>query len=221
MKLTLSFLFKLLIFSLSTLGVYLTIKDTIYPLEALSYFTTIINILTALFYGFFIIELALRKNRSPLLRFFKQSLMVYLILTMFVYSFVLIPYILEEQVNYRVFSGEDLLIHYVVTFAVLVDYVWFDEKGKLKSYYPFANIGNIVFYIGYLFIYASLGGRFHSGNSLSLYPYFFLNVERTGFYPVVFICLSILTIVVFVGWVIYTIDHLVSIPLKLNQDKRK
>jgi hypothetical protein len=109
MKLTLSFLFKLLIFSLSTLGVYLTIKDTVYPLAALSYFTTIINILTALFYGLFTIELALRKNRSPLLRFFKQSLMVYLIMTMLVYSFVLIPYILEEQLNYRVFSGEDLL----------------------------------------------------------------------------------------------------------------
>jgi len=27
--------------------------------------------------------------------------------------------------------------------------------------------------------------------------------------------------VVFVGWVIYMIDHLISIPLKLSQDKRK
>jgi hypothetical protein len=221
MKLTLSFLFKLLIFSLSTLGVYLTIKDTVYPLEALSYFTTIINILTALFYGLFTIELALRKNRSPLLRFFKQSLMVYLIMTMLVYSFVLIPYILEEQVNYRVFSGEDLLIHYVVPFVVLIDYIWFDEKGKLKSYYPFANIGNIVFYVGYLFIYVSLGGRFHFGNGLSMYPYFFLNIEQTGLYPVILICISIIFMVVFIGWVVYMIDLLVSIPLKLNQVKRK
>jgi hypothetical protein len=203
------------------LGVYLTIKDTVYPLEALSYFTTIINILTALFYGLFIIELVLRKGRSPLLRFFKQSLMVYLVMTMFIYSFVLIPYILEEQVNYQIFSGEDLLIHYLVPVAVLIDYVWFDEKGKLKSYYAFANIINFIFYGVYLFVYTLLGGRFHTGNNISLYPYFFLNVDRTGLYPVILICLSILLTVIFVGWVIYMIDHLVSIPLKLNQVKRK
>jgi len=221
MKLTLSFIFKLIIFSLSTLGVYLTVSDASYPIEAIGYFTTIINIFTAFFYALFVIELALRKSRSPLLRFIKQSLIVYLILTMFVYSFILIPYIIEEQVNYQVFSSEDLLIHYVVPFAVLFDYVWFDEKGELKSYYPFANIGNILIYVGYLFIYGLLGGRFHSGNNLSLYPYFFLNIERTGLYPVMLICFSILTMVVFVGWVVYMIDHLVSLPFKQNQVKRK
>jgi hypothetical protein len=221
MKLTLSFLFKLIIFSLSTLGVYLTIKDAVYPTEALSYFTTIINIFTALCYVFFIIELVLRKGRSPLLRFFKQSLMVYLIITTVVYSFILIPFIVEEQISYQIFSGEDLLIHYVVPLAVLIDYVFFDEKGKLKSFYPLANVLNVVFYSSYLFFYVLLGGRFHFGDSISIYPYFFLNIERVGLYPVVLICLSIVAVVIFVGWVIYMIDQLVSIPIKINNAKRK
>lgn len=221
MKITLSLLFKLLIFSLSTLGVYLTVRDAAYPIEALSYFTTIINIFTAFFYALFIIELVLRKNPRPLLRFFKQSLMVYLILTMLVYSFILIPYIIEEQINYQIFSGKDLLIHYVVPISVLVDYVWFEEKGKIKSFYAFANIWNIIVYVIYLSLYISLGGRFHSGNNLSIYPYFFLNIEQMGFIPVLLICLSILIAVVFVGWVIHMIDQLISIPLKLSQVKRK
>jgi len=221
MKVTLSFLFKLFIFSLSTLGVYLTVRDAAYPIEALSYFTTIINIFTAFFYAFFIIELVLRKGPRPLLRFFKQSLMVYLILTMLVYSFILIPYIIEAQINYQIFSGKDLLIHYVVPISVLVDYVWFEEKGKIKSFYAFANILNIVFYVTYLSLYISLGGRFHSGNNLSIYPYFFLNIEQLGLNSVILVSLGILVVVIFVGWVIYMIDQLISIPLKLSQLKRK
>ncbi len=221
MKLTLSFLFKLFIFSLSALGVFLTVRDSAYPIEALSYFTTIINIFTALFYALFIIELVLRKTPRPWLRFFKQSLMVYLFMTMLVYSFILIPYIIEEQINYQIFSSKDLLIHYVVPISVLVDYVWFEEKGKIKSFYAFANVWNIIFYVMYLSLYISLGGRFHSGNNLSIYPYFFLNIEQIGLIPVVLICLSILIVVVFVGWVIYMIDQLISIPLKLSQAKRK
>ncbi len=221
MKLTLSFLFKLFIFSLSALGVFLTVRDAAYPIEALSYFTTIINIFTALFYALFIIELVLRKTPRPWLRFLKQSLMVYLVMTMLVYSFILIPYIIEEQINYQIFSSKDLLIHYVVPISVLVDYVWFEEKGKIKSFYAFANVWNIIFYVMYLSLYISLGGRFHSGNNLSIYPYFFLNIEQIGLIPVVLICLSILIVVVFVGWVIYMIDQLISIPLKLSQAKRK
>jgi hypothetical protein len=221
MKLTLSFLFKLFIFSLSALGVFLTVRDAAYPIEALSYFTTIINIFSALFYALFIIELVLRKTPRPWLRFLKQSLMVYLVMTMLVYSFILIPYIIEEQINYQIFSSKDLLIHYVVPISVLVDYVWFEEKGKIKSFYAFANVWNIIFYVMYLSLYISLGGRFHSGNNLSIYPYFFLNIEQIGLIPVVLICLSILIVVVFVGWVIYMIDQLISIPLKLSQAKRK
>jgi hypothetical protein len=221
MKRTLSFLFKLIIFSLSTLGVYVTLKDALYPFEALSYFTTIINILTALFYSFFIIELALSKVSSALFRYFKQSLMVYLIITMVVYSFILIPFIVEEQINYQIFSSNDLLIHYVVPVLVLIDYASFDEKGRTKSIYAFINLLNIVFYITYLFLYVFFGGRFHLGNTESMYPYFFLNIERIGLYPVIMICISIMVVVIFVGWVIYIIDQLISIPLKLSQDKRK
>ena len=221
MKLTLSLLFKVLIFSLSTLGVYLTVKEAIHPVEALSYFTTIINIVTAFLFGLFIVEIALRKNPSPLMRFFKQSLMVYLILTMVVYSFILIPYIVEEQINYQIFSGKDLIIHYVIPLAVLMDYVWFNEKGKLRPFYIFANLFNIVVYVAYLILYVWVGGRFHSGNNISLYPYFFLNIEELGLFPVLWIALGFFGVVVFVGWVIYMIDQLISIPLSLNQTKRK
>jgi hypothetical protein len=221
MKLILSFLFKLLIFSLSTLGVFLTVRDAEYPLEALSYFTTMINIITAFFYGFFIIEIVLRKRQFPLFKFLKQSLMVYLIMTMLVYSFILIPFITAEQINYQIFSGKDLLIHYVVPVGVLIDYFWFEEKGKLKSFYAFANLLNIFFYVVYLSLYVFFGGRFHSGSNITIYPYFFLNIERTGLIPVLLICLSILAVAVFIGWLIYMIDQLISIPLKLNPNKRK
>jgi hypothetical protein len=54
-----------------------------------------------------------------------------------------------------------------------------------------------------------------------MYPYFFLNIERIGLYPVILISIGIMVIVIFVGWVIYMIDQIINVPLKLSHIKRK
>jgi hypothetical protein len=114
MKKTLSFIFKLIIFSVTVYGLYLTLSDTPFVIEAFSYFTTLVNVMTALLYVFFILDLVLNQGQNRLLRYFKQSLIVYLTLTLLVYSFVLIPYIIDNDVNYQIWSLKDLIIHYLV-----------------------------------------------------------------------------------------------------------
>ena len=149
LKKTLSFIFKLFTFSLTVYGLYLTLKDTPLIGEVLSYFTTLVNVLTGLMYVFFILDLVLNQGQNRLLRYFKQSLIVYLMLTLLVYSFVLIPYILANDVHYEIWSIKDLIIHYAVPLMVILDYVFFDKKGELKSFYLGMNLFHLGFYVLY------------------------------------------------------------------------
>jgi hypothetical protein len=221
MKTAISFVFKLSVFSLSALGVYLTVKDSVYPLEVFSYYTTIVNVFTILLFALLIILMVVGKKPSRLVRFFKQSLMVQLILILFVYSFVLIPYITEQQIDYQIFSIEDVIIHYVTPVVVLLDYAWFDEKGKFKAIDSVTNLLSLFIYVLYLVVYVFFGGRFHTGGTTSMYPYFFLNIEYVGFQPFIFICLAIVAMVIFIGWVVYMVDQLVGVSLTLTPSKRK
>jgi hypothetical protein len=221
MKLTLSLAFKVLIFSLSIFGIYLTFIKAQYPLEVFSYFTTFVNILTALLYGLIMTIIILRKTLPALLGFFKQSLLIYLVLTMIVYSFVLIPYISNQQLEYQIFSLQDIMIHYLVPLFVILDYVWFDEKGKSKPFYVLTNVLNLLMYLVYWGIYVFFGGRFHLSGSLSVFPYFFLDIDRIGINAVIFNLLTLFIGLLFLGWVVHTIDVIISVPLKLNQSKRK
>lgn len=220
MKTAISFFFKLLVFSLSALGVYLTVKDSIYPLEVFSYYTTVVNMFTILLFALLIILMVVGKKPNRLVRFFKQSLMVQLILTLFIYSFVLIPYITEQQIDYQIFSIEDIIIHYVTPVAVLLDYAWFDEKGNFKVIDSVINLLSLLAYVMYLVVYGFFGGRFHTGGTISMYPYFFLNIDYVGVQPFIFICLAIVAVVLFIGWVVYMVDQLVGVSL-FTSSKRK
>ena len=221
MKKTLSFMSKLIIFSVTVYGLFLTLSDTLFVLEALSYFTTLVNLMTALLYVFFILDLVLNQGQNRLLRYFKQSLIVYLTLTLLVYSFVLIPYIIDNDVNYQIWSLKDLIIHYLVPFIVILDYVLFEKKGELKSFYVGMNLFHLVLYVSYVSLYISLGGRFHLNGTETIYPYFFLDIPTIGITVFSFTSIIILMSVVFIGWLVYTIDFILGVPLNLQTFKRK
>ncbi len=221
LKKTLSFIFKLFTFSLTVYGLYLTLKDTPLIGEVLSYFTTLVNVLTGLMYVFFILDLVLNQGQNRLLRYFKQSLIVYLMLTLLVYSFVLIPYILANDVHYEIWSIKDLIIHYAVPLMVILDYVFFEKKGELKSFYLGMNLFHLGFYVLYLSFYIALGGRFHLNHVETIYPYFFLDVATIGITNFSLIAITIFLSVIFLGWLVYTIDFILGVPLSLPLDKRK
>jgi hypothetical protein len=221
LKKTLSFIFKLFTFSLTVYGLYLTLKDTPLIGEVLSYFTTLVNVLTGLMYVFFILDLVLNQGQNRLLRYFKQSLIVYLMLTLLVYSFVLIPYILANDVHYEIWSIKDLIIHYAVPLMVILDYVFFEKKGELKSFYLGMNLFHLGIYVLYLSIYIGVGGRFHLNHVETIYPYFFLDVATIGITNFSLIAITIFLSVIFLGWLVYTIDFILGVPLSLPLDKRK
>ncbi len=221
MKHLLSIAFKTIILTITLIGLYLTLFDAVNMIEVLSYFTTFVNVMTALLYVIFILNLMFRKTRSNLIHFFKQTLIVFLSLTTIVYSFVLIPYISDQHLPYVIFSLKDIFIHYAVPFLVILDYALFDKKGNLKSFYIGGNLFTLSAYVFYLFAYIGLGGRFHLNGAETLYPYFFLDVQTLGFETFAWIAAGILSVVLLLSWVIYIIDRIMGIELVMNTPKRK
>ncbi|MGA0875406.1 MAG: Pr6Pr family membrane protein [Bacilli bacterium] len=221
MKLAFSLIFKCFIFMLAIFGIYLTLVNAVNPFETISYFTTLVNGYAVISYLFFIFNLIVKKYPSSLLVFIKQNLMVFLLLTLMVYSFVLIPYITDNQLNYQIFSLKDLVIHYAVPLLVVVDYALFSPKGKIKKSYLFINLLGLVVYLLYLYFYTSLGGRFTLNGTLRIYPYFFLDIPTLGMVNFSLIAVAIMMVVLLLGWCIYQIDELISIPLISPKPKRK
>jgi len=213
-----SLIFKLLILTVTALGIYLTLEDANHLIETLSYFTSFVNVMTGILYIFFLVQLVFKKSESNWIRFFKQTLIVFLALTTIVYSFVLIPYIVDFQIEYVIFSLKDIIIHYAVPFLVILDYAFFDSKGKLKPSYMGGNLFTLSVYVFYLFAYISLGGRFHFNGNETIYPYFFLDVQTLGVETFSWIAFSILVVVMILSWVVYIVDHILGVPL--NDKKR-
>lgn len=202
-------------------GLFLTLKDALRPLEVLSYFTTVINVMTAMVYAWILVGFFLNKPSSTLQRFFKQTLMVYLMLTLIVYSFVLIPYILQNHILYQIFSLKDTLIHYVVPILVFLDYAIFDAKGKLSPVYVGVNYLVLAGYVFYLWAYIALGGRFRLNGEETIFPYFFLDLARLGLPMFVVVCVSIILTTFILGWILYKIDQLLGVDLISKNSKRK
>ncbi|MFZ9197466.1 MAG: Pr6Pr family membrane protein [Bacilli bacterium] len=213
MKNVFSLLFKLLILTITALGIYLTLEDANHLLETLSYFTSFVNVMTGILYIFFLMQLVFKKVESNWIRFFKQTLIVFLALTTIVYSFVLIPYIVDFQIEYVIFSLKDIIIHYAVPLLVILDYAFFDSKGNLKPSYIGGNLFTLSAYVFYLFAYISLGGRFHLNGNETIYPYFFLDVQTLGVETFSWIAFSILGVVMILSWVVYIVDHILGVPL--------
>lgn len=221
MKNNLSIAFKFFILSTTIFGLYLTLIEAVNIVEVLSYFTSFINLLTALLYVLFLFNQIFQKTASHWIHFFKQTLIVFLSLTTIVYSFILIPYISDNHLTYEIFSLKDIFIHYLVPILVILDYAVFDKKGYVKHRYIPGNLLILFIYIVYLFLYINLGGRFHLNGEETLYPYFFLDIPTLGVETFSWIATAILFVVFLLGWVVFKIDQILGIPLELDQSKRK
>jgi hypothetical protein len=89
------------------------------------------------------------------------------------------------ETEYDVLGYSDLLVHYVVPLMMLLDFVLFDCPIALKKTTPLKWIAIPGIYWVYTVIYALLGGRYVIGESVSRYPYFFMDFEELGFWMAV------------------------------------
>ena len=136
------------------------------------------------------------------------------VVTMFVYAILLVPYLIQQNIGYEVFSFRDTIIHFIVPILLLMDYFFFTRKGYARSWMISINVLIPFLYLGYLQIYDAMGGRFIVGETTNRFPYYFLNVEAIGWGLFSIYLVGMLGFVILISWIFYTIDRIVSTPLK-------
>lgn len=204
-----NFIVKLTILGVTGYGLFLVFTSYQKPIEAFGYFTTQVNILVFLAYFYYLIRLQFFKNKTRRSVFVKQALLVYVLLTMIVYAFVIIPFITNNDVNYEVGSFKDILIHFVTPALVCIDYALFDMKGKFRKINIISVFLFPLTYLLYVYGYVSMGGRFTLAGE-SLFPYFFLNYEVYGVENTAMAVFGLFIFIALIGWLTYVIDEILK-----------
>jgi hypothetical protein len=209
MRSVINFISKFIVFLVSGYGLFLVITSYQPPIEAVAYFTTQVNILAFLAYFYYLIRLLFFKRKSRRSVFVKQALLVYVLLTMIVYAFVIIPFIRNNDVNYQIGSIKDMLIHFITPSLVFIDYLIFDAKGKFRK----RNIISIfvfpLWYMAFIYFYTQLGGRFTLSGE-STFPYFFFNYEVYGIEYIAIFIVGLFFLITFISWLTYVFDEILK-----------
>ncbi|MDR1073904.1 MAG: Pr6Pr family membrane protein [Treponema sp.] len=148
---------------------------------ALSAFTIQSNLLCLVAAGVTLAhETARRNHKGKTYIFFKGMALTSILLTFFIYNFVLKPYFNATNQT-QGGSLMDTLIHVVVPLMALVDFLVFEEKGRFRPWHPLGWTAFPIYYIGYTAVYKAFGGVYKfSEGAAAKFPYFFLDYETYG-----------------------------------------
>ena len=166
------------------------------------YFTNV----TLAFCVLFFIAVAIR-GYSQFLIWSGGYIVLCVFMTMAVYHFVLVPVRRKEESD-SLFSFSDIVSHYVIPVLVIVDWVFFAEKGKFGQNYPFLWTVPSILYFFATVAYAKLATPKETGEKR--YPYYFFDFDKLGFKKVSLNVMILLLIVVLLGSILLFLDFSLS-----------
>ena len=103
-----------------------------------------------------------------------------------------------------------IVLHYVVPVMSLLDWLFFDKKGLMPAWGPFAWLSLVLGYLAFTMIAVSIFGVYMGGGTtadLTDYPYTFLDPAIVGVSGVASFCGAMVVLFVILGYVLYGIDH--------------
>ncbi|MDD3123593.1 MAG: Pr6Pr family membrane protein [Candidatus Izemoplasmatales bacterium] len=173
------------------IGIILSLVESDSLIQSISYFTWQSNVFVLLFFSYLLFK---NKELSIKEQSVKAAVTIAILLTFIVYHTLLDPFFNPSE--YTPPFWRNFLVHTYTPLLVLLDYFLFDKKGKLQYRMvphwltmPFA-------YFIYANIYAILGGTFVFEDSVSRYPYFFMNPDKIGWG---FVIIFVLVISLFIS----------------------
>jgi hypothetical protein len=210
-----SIVYKLIGALLVAYGIAINLVGSTNILELMSYFTMISNLMVVLVLLLSaLILFKLIKIDDQLFKKIKGATIVATILMMVVYNFILIPYMRVNIPTYQIYSIKDIFIHFLSPFIIMADYLLFDEKGLFEYRDAFSFLYYLLVYFVYLITYELLGGRFIVSGVETIYPYFFLNIEKQGIWLTLLIILMIGLVFTSFGLVLVWVDQILKRPIK-------
>jgi len=171
-------------------------------LSSLRYFTNLSNLLCMLYFLIDVVYLLLRRDNDgsrswcfPL----KGVAMMGITVTWLVAYFMLGNFDMGASMRVSI-----RLVHFVVPIMTILDWLLFDEKGRIRATSPllWATFPLAYFVVIMLFAAFSTGSPF--------YPYPFMNVSTQGLSRVLFTVALMTVFFIALGYAFYVVDLLLS-----------
>ncbi|MCL2210955.1 MAG: Pr6Pr family membrane protein [Treponema sp.] len=149
--------------------------------STIAYFTIQSNLLCVILAGITLArEIKQGNSKEKIYIFFKGMALVSILLTFFIYNFVLKP-TMDMADSTRKESLDSILLHVAVPLLMFGDFLFFEKKNLYKWWYPFTWALFPIFYVAYTAVYKALGGLYRYNKGAAKFPYFFLDYETYGF----------------------------------------
>ena len=175
-------------------------------------FTNVSNLFAWAYFACAAVWLVVRRADDDAVTFaptVKYTAMVSLVVTMLIAHFMLFDAMFQ--------NGQLVLhlvvLHYVVPIMALLDWLLFDEKGRMPLWGPLAWMSLVLAYLAVVMVRVGLLGHDMGGGTtadVTRYPYTFLDPALSGAGGVALFCLSMLVAFVALGFVMVGIDRLLA-----------
>ncbi|WES64596.1 Pr6Pr family membrane protein [Microbacter sp. GSS18] len=134
---------------------------------------------------------------------FHGAVLMAVTVTMLVYTIVLVPTLTEDS-SYQAYTLTDTLVHVVAPALVILDWLLFTPKGRMRWRDPLLWALIPLGYLAFAFVFGSVGGEFAPGVR---YPYPFMNLDTLGPGGVALWILALTIALEAVGFVVVAIDR--------------
>ncbi|KXT75197.1 hypothetical protein STRDD10_00399 [Streptococcus sp. DD10] len=199
MRFKLIYLYRILLFMLSIVGVYLEITKH-GGLGMLMYYTVLSNIIVMLFTGYLVsLMTRVKKWESQTILRFKGAVTMSIMITCVIYHFMLAPIATDF---YRL---ENFLCHYIVPLMFFADTLLVDKRKQYRWFDPVLWTAIPLFYMAFA-LFNGLVTKWPIPNAKdSPFAYFFINVTKYGWQYVGTMVAIIFIAYLFSGYVLYVI----------------
>lgn len=139
----------------------------------------------------------------------KYTATVSLLVTMLIAHFMLFD---------AMFRGGELvwhlvILHYVVPLMALLDWAFFDEKGKMPLWGPVVWMSLVLAYLAFAMVYVGVFGGYMGGGTtgdITPYPYTFLDPGLSGAGGVAAFCSAMFVLFLLLGYLLLALDRLLA-----------
>ena len=141
---------------------------------------------------------------------FKFMCNIMILVTFLVYNILLAK---DNTVLEYFTSTSNLLMHVILPVMFILDWILFYEHGKTKWYYPLLCLIMPLIYVVFILIRAP----FVQGLDVTVYPYFFLDLNTLGWGGFLGWVFALIVIFVAIGYIFYLFDNI----KKIKEYKKK
>ncbi|WP_409197589.1 Pr6Pr family membrane protein [Methanobrevibacter acididurans] len=205
-KIIISNLMKILIIIIGLWGIYESITKFPNSTVKLYFYTTLTNIACIIFSIFYLYKNINKKtynvNKERIINIIYYIITVSIFIVSLTYNLIIFPNYHTNLINYGM---ENFIFHLIVPILFVCDWLIFAKKDSLniKSIY-YCLIPFIAYLIGIYFRAFFIGTKIFSGpnSGNSLYPYFFLDIDKLGLSNVIIYIFIILILILILEYIL-------------------